>query len=70
MNKMQAVIEIIREAQKDKNALTGYKRALRALKVLEFNTEDATTILIHLDYVSFDTREPYPWLAKQLEARK
>lgn len=67
MNEMQAVIEIIREARKERGTVIGYKRVVKALKALEFNSEDAGTILVHLDYHHPDTRAPYSWLAAKLK---
>jgi hypothetical protein len=66
MNSIQALAAIISEARKEKGSVAGYKRAQRALRALGFNTEDALTVLVHLDYVNPDTREPYPWLAAKL----
>lgn len=67
MNKLEAIVEIIREAQRTENTVAHYKHMLRVLKALEFNSEDATTVLIHLDYVSPETREPYQWLSEKLK---
>jgi hypothetical protein len=71
MNKLQAVTEIIKEARKDKRSVTGYKRMQRALKALEFNGEDAATVMVHLEYhhYHYNTREPYEWVAKALAAK-
>lgn len=70
MNEMQAIIELIREARKEKGTETGYRRAKRALRALLPNEEDQITILVHLDYYSPSTRTPYEWLAKRLATKK
>ncbi|MDQ2987415.1 MAG: hypothetical protein M3R13_11990 [Armatimonadota bacterium] len=66
MNQIEAITAIILVARRDHGSLTDYKRASRALKALGFNTEDASVVLVHLDYHHPDTRAPYKWLADKL----
>lgn len=70
MDKFGALIEIIWEARKERRSVAGYKRLLRALRVLEFHREDQKVILAHLDYVEPGTGAPYKWLSDKLIAKQ
>lgn len=61
MNKTEAILELMRDARSERSSRTSYKRVCRALDVLdrEGNVE-IKTILQWLEYVSYETGQPYP----------
>lgn len=66
MKKLEALREIIRQARAEKSSVAGYKRAQRVCKTLELTNEEARYLLSHLDYINYDSGEPYAWLAAAL----
>lgn len=68
MNKLEALLELMREARRDRASPTSYRRMLRVCRALELNAEDQKVILGYLDYVDRVSGEPHPWLARLLES--
>ncbi len=63
MNKVEAVIAIIRDSRANGSSRTSMQRVLRALRVLELQREDINTIMVHLDYYR-PNGDPYPHYIK------
>ena len=61
MDKAQALIEIVRDARKDRASASSYRRVVKALKVLGLSTPHIRHVLEHLEYVNSATGEPHPW---------
>ena len=54
MNKAEAVIEIIREARKERATNTSVKRVVKVLKTLGLDDKELIHVLGYLDYCNED----------------
>lgn len=69
MTKDDAIVAIIREGRKDVGTLASFNKMKRACLALELNAEETKHLLAYLDFIKYDTGEPYEWLAQQIEAK-
>jgi hypothetical protein len=60
-----AVMALVAEANRSRISVAGYKRTMRALKVLQFTETDNVRFLATLEYAD-DSGQLRPWLIEKL----
>lgn len=67
MQRIDAILALMAEAQRDRNTLAAYKRIHRACRALELTNGETERVLFSLSYHNAGG-QPYQWLAKALDA--
>lgn len=67
--KTKAINELLWQATRQKTSFASYKAACRALKVLDVPEQARLHALSRLDYIKWDTWQPYEWLEKAIAAK-
>lgn len=69
MTRLQAVLDIIRDARRERSSVTSFKRIQGALLALDLTPDERIAVMQDLDY--FDSEgQPYKWLAEVPPTRR